>query len=102
MARSKKSGKPQVRDESVTTAEADTVDENRPDQAGGQAGKITIDGVDYDASQLSDAAKGAIASLQFADARIMALRNELAVCQTAKIAYVRSLKAELEGQSANG
>ena len=59
--------------------------------------KIVIDGVEYDASTLSDPAKGAIASLQFAEAKLMALQNELAVCQTARFAYIKSLKAELEG-----
>lgn len=61
--------------------------------------KIVIDGVEYDASTLSDAAKGAIASLQFAEAKLMALQNELAVCQTARFAYIKSLKAELEGKA---
>ena len=59
--------------------------------------KIVIDGVEYDASTLSDAAKGAIASLQFAEAKLMALQNELSVCQTARFAYIKSLKTELEG-----
>lgn len=59
--------------------------------------KIVIDGVEYDATNLSDAAKGAVASLQFAEAKIMALQNELAICQTAHFAYVKGLKAELEG-----
>ena len=61
--------------------------------------KIVIDGLEYDASTLSDAAKGAIASLQFAGAKLMALQNELAICQTAHFAYVKGLKAELEGTS---
>lgn len=59
--------------------------------------KIVIDGVEYDATNLSDPAKGAIASLQFAEAKLMALQNELAICQTAHFAYVKGLKAELEG-----
>jgi hypothetical protein len=63
--------------------------------------KIVIDGVEYDATNLSDAAKGAIASLQFAEAKIMALQNELAVCQTARFAYVKGLKTELEGKTAD-
>jgi hypothetical protein len=59
--------------------------------------KIVIDGVEYDATNLSNPAKGAIASLQFAEAKLMALQNELAICQTAHFAYVKGLKAELEG-----
>jgi hypothetical protein len=58
--------------------------------------KIVIDGVEYDAANLSDPAKGAVASLQFAEAKIMSLQNELAICQTAHFAYVKGLKGELE------
>ena len=58
--------------------------------------KIVIDGVEYDSTNLSAPAKGAIASLQFAEAKLMALQNELAICQTAHFAYVKGLKAELE------
>ena len=61
--------------------------------------KIVIDCIEYDASNLSDPAKGAIASLQFAEAKIMALQNELAIYQTARFAYVKGLKAELEGKT---
>lgn len=60
--------------------------------------KILIDGVEYDATNLTAAVKGAIASLQFAEAKLMALQNELAICHTAQFAYVKSLKAELEGK----
>ena len=58
--------------------------------------KIVVDGVEYGATDLSDPAKGAVASLQFAEAKIMALQNELAICQTAHFAYVKGLKADLE------
>ena len=61
--------------------------------------KIVIDGIEYDATNLSDPAKGAIASLQFAEVKIMALQNELAICQTAHFAYVKGLKAELESKA---
>lgn len=61
--------------------------------------KIVIDGVEYDAANLSAPAKGAIASLQFSEAKLMALQNELAICQTAHFAYVKGLKAELEGKA---
>lgn len=56
---------------------------------------ITIDGVEYDTDTLSDQAKATIASLQFVDARIQQLRNELAIADTARIAYTRALKGEL-------
>lgn len=58
--------------------------------------KITIDGKEYDTDTLSDQAKATIASLQFVDARMQQLRNELAIADTARIAYARALKGELE------
>ena len=57
--------------------------------------KIMIDDVEYDGDNMSDAAKGALASLQFVEAKLMSLQNELAVCQTANFAYLKALKAEL-------
>lgn len=57
--------------------------------------KIMIDEVEYDGENLSDAAKGALASLQFVEAKLMSLQNELAVCQTANFAYLKALKAAL-------
>lgn len=60
---------------------------------------IVIDGVEHDATNLSDPVKSAIASLKFAAAKLMALQNELAICQTAHFAYVKGLKAELEGKA---
>lgn len=65
-----------------------------------QSPKILLDGVEYDATNLSNPAMGAIASLQFAEAKLMALHNELAILQTAHFAYVKRLKADLEGKSA--
>lgn len=58
--------------------------------------KMTIDGKEYDTDTLSDQAKATIASLQFVDARMQQLRNELAIADTARIAYARALKGELE------
>jgi len=47
-------------------------------------------------SKFSRAARGdAVASLRFAEARLMALQSELAVCQTARFAYIKSLRGEL-------
>jgi lipid II:glycine glycyltransferase (peptidoglycan interpeptide bridge formation enzyme) len=57
---------------------------------------ITIDGVDYDTDTLSDQAKATIASLQFVDTQMQQLRNELAIADTARMAYARALKGELE------
>ncbi len=58
--------------------------------------KITIDDVEYDTENMSDNAKAQVASLQFNEAHMNRLRNELAIADTAKIAYVNALKVELE------
>ena len=57
--------------------------------------KLEIDGVQYEADDLSDNAKATLASLQFVDAQLQQLNNEWAVADTARIAYTNALKAEL-------
>lgn len=56
---------------------------------------ITIDNTDYDLDSLSDAAKAQIANLQTVDRRIAGLQEELAIHQTARIAYANALKVQL-------
>lgn len=56
---------------------------------------ISIDNVDYELASLSDAAKAQLASLQVVDRRITGLQEELAIHQTARIAYANALKALL-------
>ena len=58
--------------------------------------KLTLDGKEYDTENLSDNAKAQLASLQFNEVHLNRLRNELAIADTAKIAYTRALKLELE------
>ena len=58
--------------------------------------KIKIDDVEYDTDDMSDNAKAQVASLQFNEAHMNRLRNELAIADTAKIAYVNALKQELD------
>jgi hypothetical protein len=58
--------------------------------------KIKIDDVEYDTDDLSDNAKAQVASLQFNDMHMQRLRNELAIADTARIAYTSALKMELE------
>jgi hypothetical protein len=58
--------------------------------------KLTIDGTEYNSEDLTDNGKAQFASLQFLDVQMQKLRNEIAVFQTAKTAYVSALKAELE------
>lgn len=99
MAKPKKPNQTAEMTESVSDPIADVVSADAPQAEAQMSPKIVIDGVEFDASNLSDPAKGAVASLQFAEAKIMALQNELAVCQTAHFAYVKGLKAELEGKA---
>jgi hypothetical protein len=56
---------------------------------------VTIDNIDYDLDSLSDAAKAQLASLQAVDRRLSQLQEEVAIHQTARIAYANALKAEL-------
>ena len=63
--------------------------------ADGTDQKITIDGVEYNLSDLSDNAKLQLANIQFVDAQIQQLNNEWAVADTARMGYTNALKAEL-------
>ncbi|MEI4234181.1 hypothetical protein [Roseovarius sp. D22-M7] len=57
--------------------------------------KITVDGTDYHTEDLNDNGKAQLASLQFLEAQMQKLRNEITVFETARQTYVNSLKAEL-------
>ena len=56
---------------------------------------LTLDGQLYAVSDLSQVAQDTLVSLQFVEARLQQLRGEMAVSQTAHVAYARALKAEL-------
>lgn len=57
--------------------------------------KITIDDVEYNLDDLSDKAKEQLANIQFVNAQLQQLNNELAVSDTARIGYTNALKSEL-------
>ena len=99
MTKSRKTAGDSQITEIVSDLIGDAVAESAAPSDAPKTPKIVIDGIEYDASNLSDPAKGAIASLQFAEARLMAMQNELAICQTAHFAYIKGLKAELEGKA---
>ena len=63
--------------------------------------KIKIDDIEYDTDDMSENAKAQVASLQFNEAHMNRLRNELAIADTAKIAYVNALKRELDSSENN-
>jgi Family of unknown function (DUF6447) len=56
---------------------------------------ITIDGKAYSLDSLTDNAKAQLVSLDAVDRRITAVQEELAILQTARIAYGNALKQEL-------
>ena len=58
--------------------------------------KITVDNIEYNTEDLSDNGKAQLASLQFLEAQMSKLKSEIAVYQTARSAYIVTLKAELD------
>lgn len=63
---------------------------------------ITIDGKEYDADKLSNETKNTLGILQFTDSEIQRLQGRLAAMQTARNAYVGSLKTLLEKEQSTG
>jgi hypothetical protein len=57
---------------------------------------VTIDGKAYPLDTLSDTAKAQLASLQNVNLRIQDIQQEMAILQTARIAYANALKGELK------
>ncbi|MGE6512547.1 DUF6447 family protein [Vreelandella aquamarina] len=61
---------------------------------------ITIDGTEYNVADLSDNAKQQVANLRVTDAEIEKLKQQLAIYQTARTAYARTLSEELPQKEA--
>lgn len=57
---------------------------------------LTLNGKDYDLSQLSDVARAQVANIQVVDAEIIRLQQQMAIAQTARNAYVAALTAAVE------
>jgi hypothetical protein len=57
--------------------------------------KITIDNIDYHTEDLTENGKAQLASLQFLEGQMQKIRQEMAVYQTAQVAYAQALKAEI-------
>jgi hypothetical protein len=57
--------------------------------------KITIDDIDYHTEDLTENGKAQLASLQFLEGQMQKIRQEMAVYQTAQVAYAQALKAEI-------
>lgn len=58
--------------------------------------KITIDGKEYNASELSDEVKGQLMSMRAAEQELARLQTQAAITQTARNAYAQSIKASLD------
>jgi hypothetical protein len=63
--------------------------------------KITVDGTEYDTDTLSEDAKTQVQNVVFCDQKIVDLRNELAMIQTARNLYARNLAERLKGEGSN-
>ncbi|MYM30256.1 hypothetical protein SAMN05192549_114134 [Duganella sacchari] len=54
--------------------------------------EVTVDGISYKVSELSQEAQEQVANLQFVDAQMAQLTSQLAVYQTARNAYQAALQ----------
>ena len=57
--------------------------------------RLTLDGEIYAVTDLPKVVRDTLGSLQFVEARLQQLRGEMAVSQTAHVAYVRALNVAL-------
>lgn len=60
-----------------------------------QKSTLTIDGKEYALDALSDTARTQIVNLRITDQEIARLQTQLAIAQTARIAYANALAGEL-------
>lgn len=58
--------------------------------------KIKLDDIEYNSEDMTENAKAQLVSLQFTDAQIRKLRQEIAISETARQAYISILKREIE------
>ena len=56
---------------------------------------ITVDGVEYNINEMSDAAKAQLSTIQFVDHQVRQLQNEWAISDTARLGYQAALKGAL-------
>ncbi|PKG54775.1 DUF6447 family protein [Halomonas sp. MES3-P3E] len=56
---------------------------------------ITIDGQSYNTTELSENAQNQVLNLRVTDQEIARLKQQLAIYQTARVAYARALSEEL-------
>ena len=58
--------------------------------------KIKLDDIEYNTEDMSESAKAQLVSLQFTYAQIRKLKQELAISETARQAYIAALKHEIK------
>ena len=63
--------------------------------------KITVDNIEYNTEDLSENGKAQLASLQFLEVQMAKLKSEIAVYQTARMAYMTALKNDVEKTDAD-
>jgi hypothetical protein len=63
------------------------------------AASLTLEGYQYALADMTQVAQDQLVSLRFVEARLQELDDEMAVSQTAHVAYARALKAELKQTS---
>ena len=56
---------------------------------------LTIDNVNYNVADLSEAARAQVVNVRVTDEEIQRLNRQLAIAQTARTAYANALKNEL-------
>lgn len=56
---------------------------------------ITIDGTEYHLSDLSENARHQVINLRVTDQEIARLKQQMAICQTARTSYAKALSEEL-------
>lgn len=57
---------------------------------------LTIDGNQYNSSELSETARHQVVNIRITDEEIQRLQQQLAIAQTARTAYANALKVELK------
>lgn len=60
---------------------------------------IKIDNKDYDTDKLSEDARKQLVNLRLTDQEIQRVQMQLAIAQTARIAYAKALQAALPAES---
>ena len=58
--------------------------------------KIKLDDIEYNSEDMTENAKAQLVSLQFTDAQIRKLKQEIAISETARQAYIAVLKREIK------